>query len=227
MQKFPITPNSLRSVTLAEFDAGQTLPSANLWKDIFMACARHSSSLRSIKASIHNTTGAITMHPCTPGMPFLEPLLECRLLHDILMVGFPPISLHEHEIATIACTWPSLYSLCLPHSPSNHTPSAAALYSFANHCPNLRSLTISVHTRGALAQQSVVQRLEPNQPSLEKLTILSQPVGSPAAEVLDLLLAIFPTLKSVDSLLDRSWDTVTDLLRAQRINTHATGDSPW
>ncbi|KAJ7670041.1 hypothetical protein DFH06DRAFT_160104 [Mycena polygramma] len=118
MKKFPIAPDSLRSVTLAEFDAGQTPLLANPWSGIFVACARHSSSLRSIKASIHNAKGAIPMRPCTPAMPFLEPLLECRLLHDIFMVGFPPISLHEQELTVIACTWPSLYSLSLPHSPS-------------------------------------------------------------------------------------------------------------
>jgi hypothetical protein len=100
-------------------------------------------------------------------------------------------------------------------TPGNNinAPSAAALHTFAKHCPKPNFLYVSVHPREQLLK---VQNLGLIPHPLPNLAINFQPVASPDVDVLDLSLAIFPNIRFLGATVigddDERWNNVARLL---------------
>ncbi|KAJ7816015.1 hypothetical protein B0H13DRAFT_1923815 [Mycena leptocephala] len=173
-------------------DDTELLPLVDMWRELFVICAGRSSSISRIIAHMrgaHHTTN----------------LIESFIAND-----FYSISLTDQDIA---CAWPALNMLILPHSPGNNAPSAAALHAFAKHCPKLNFLYVSVHPREQLLK---VQNLGLIPHPLPNLAINFHPVASPEVDVLDLSLAIFPNIRFQGATVigddDERWNSVARLL---------------
>ncbi|KAJ7856558.1 hypothetical protein B0H13DRAFT_2672998 [Mycena leptocephala] len=135
-------------------------------------------------------------------------------------------NLHDGDIFDLTSSWPRLEFLVLKglkHAPSRVT--LRALYAFAQHCPNLRFLAITLDATGISGLETDASDARACQTSLKQISLGYSPIAT-ATPVAAFLSATFPKLTGISSayndeaeseseeaLYKDRWEEVEQLLR--------------
>ncbi|CDO75056.1 hypothetical protein BN946_scf184757.g11 [Trametes cinnabarina] len=103
------------------------------------------SCLRKLKIATQTYGDEPPIQPSLPLYPtVVHPLSALRGLEALdLGILHTLFRLEEVDILAIAQAWPRMKSLVLSYIPSDSLPSISALRHFAEHCPDLRGLTLT------------------------------------------------------------------------------------
>ncbi|KAJ7664059.1 hypothetical protein B0H17DRAFT_304113 [Mycena rosella] len=148
--------------------------------------------------------GADEIDTYSVGRDMIEPLFPFANLVTVSLIHPVGFDLDDATILKMARSWPRLQSLFLTARPFHHMPSRVTLegvYAFAEHCPRLRTLGITVD-----ATSVPKIRIDKEQPRVTQLTLATLHVAlsliGNAGRVAVFLSAIFPELRWIQTFYD-------------------------
>ncbi|KAJ7614436.1 hypothetical protein FB45DRAFT_802342 [Roridomyces roridus] len=131
----------------------------------------------------------------------LSPLFIFENLTSVHLAAPVGFDLDDDSVGSLARAWPRIHYLSLVSSMSKTVRSHAtllALLSFAEHCPFLSSLTLSLDAKVVPTIASGPDTPRPQQRALYSLVVYDSPIDSPLA-VAVFLSSLFSRLRNVSS----------------------------